>query len=80
MLGGPLNQFPFPFTQNIAFNYAASLNAPLRTHDSWNDTSPRVVLNCKPQGDVMYYLSYAKGYQAGGSTRCCRERRTPPST
>jgi iron complex outermembrane recepter protein len=52
--------------QNIAFNYAASLNAPLRTHDSWNDTSPRVVLDYKPQSDLMYYLSWGKGYQAGG--------------
>jgi iron complex outermembrane recepter protein len=65
-LGGVPALPPFPYYQNIAFNYAASLNAPLRTHNSWNDTSPRVVLNYKPQGDVMYYLSYAKGYQAGG--------------
>ncbi len=57
---------PFPYTQNIAFNYAASLNAPLRMHDSWNDTSPRVVLDYKPQPGIMYYLSYGKGYQAGG--------------
>ena len=63
-LGFPLP--PFPYTQNIAFNYAASLNAPLRTHDSWNDTSPRVVLDYKPQAGLMYYLSYGKGYQAGG--------------
>ncbi len=52
--------------QNIAFNYPIALTAPLRTHESWNDTSPRVVLTYKPQSDVMYYLSYAKGYQAGG--------------
>ncbi|MBS0580901.1 MAG: TonB-dependent receptor [Proteobacteria bacterium] len=63
-LGFPLP--PFPYTQNIAFNFAASLNAPLRYNDSWNDTSPRVVLDFKPQDNLMYYLSYAKGYQAGG--------------
>ncbi len=57
---------PFPYTQNIAFNYAASLNAPLRTNNSWNDTSPRVVLDYKPQSGLMYYLSYGKGYEAGG--------------
>ncbi len=63
-LGFPLP--PFPYTQNIAFNYAASLNAPLRTNNSWNDTSPRVVLDYKPQAGLMYYLSYGKGYEAGG--------------
>jgi iron complex outermembrane recepter protein len=63
-LGFPLP--PFPYTQNLVFSYPASLAAPLRTNDSWNDTSPRVVLDYKPQPGLMYYLSYAKGYQAGG--------------
>jgi iron complex outermembrane recepter protein len=57
---------PFPYTQNLAFYFPVAQTAPLRTHDSWNDTSPRAVLTYKPQSDVMYYLSYARGYQAGG--------------
>ena len=63
-LGFPLP--PFPYTQNIAFPYPSATAAPLRLNDSWNDTSPRVVLDYKPQANLMYYLSYAKGYQAGG--------------
>jgi iron complex outermembrane recepter protein len=63
-LGFPLPAFPY--TQNIAFNYPASQTTPLRYNDSWNDTSPRVVLDYKPSSSVMYYLSYAKGYEAGG--------------
>ncbi len=66
-----LNQFgvplpPFPFTQNLVFNTPVALAAPYRVQNSWNDTSPRVVLDYKPLPDVMFYVSYAHGYQAGG--------------
>ena len=57
---------PFPFTQNIEFSTPISTNAPYRVSNSWNDWSPRVVLDYKPVPDVMFYLSGAKGYQAGG--------------
>lgn len=57
---------PFPFTQNLVFNTAAATAAPLRESNSWNDTSPRVVLDYKPRSDVMLYASYAEGYEAGG--------------
>ena len=45
-LGFPLP--PFPYTQNLEFNTPISTAAPLRLNDSWNDTSPRVVLDYKP--------------------------------
>ncbi len=63
-LGFPLP--PFPYTQNIEFNTPISTNAPLRQSNSWNDTSPRVVLDYKPASNVMLYASAAKGYEAGG--------------
>lgn len=54
------------FQQNLVFNTPVSTAAPLRVSNSWNDTSPRVVLDYKPRPDVMLYGSVAKGYQAGG--------------
>lgn len=57
---------PFPFTQNLIFNTPISTAAPYRVNNSWNDTSPRVVLDYKPVPDAMFYASYAHGYQAGG--------------
>jgi len=35
-------------------------------NDSWNDTSPRVVLDYKPVPGVMIYGSVTRGYEAGG--------------
>jgi len=63
-IGFPLP--PFPYTQNIEFNTPISTAAPLRMSDSWNDTSPRVVLDYKPLPDVMIYGSVTRGYEAGG--------------
>jgi len=57
---------PFPFYQNLEFNYPISNSAPYRVHDSWDDWSPRVVLDYKPTPGLMFYLSGARGYQAGG--------------
>ena len=57
---------PFPFTQNLVFNTAASTSAPLRLNNSWNNTSPRVVIDYKPVTDVMFFASYSQGYEAGG--------------
>ncbi|HUL18088.1 MAG TPA: TonB-dependent receptor, partial [Steroidobacteraceae bacterium] len=56
----------FNFYQNLVFNAPVSTAAPYRVNNSWNDTSPRVVLDYKPRPDVMYYASFAQGYQAGG--------------
>ena len=63
-LGFPLP--PFPYTQNLEFNTPISTAAPLRLNDSWNDTSPRVVLDYKPVPGVMIYGSATRGYEAGG--------------
>lgn len=63
-LGFPLPAFPY--YQNIEFNTPISSNSPLRLSNSWNDTSPRVVLDFKPVPDMMFYASVARGYEAGG--------------
>jgi iron complex outermembrane recepter protein len=54
------------FQQNLEFSTPISTAAPYRVSNSWNDWSPRVVIDYKPVPDVMVYLSGAKGYQAGG--------------
>jgi iron complex outermembrane recepter protein len=54
------------FQQNLVFNTPVSSTTPLRVNNSWNDTSPRVVLDYKPAPDLMLYGSVTKGYQAGG--------------
>jgi iron complex outermembrane receptor protein len=54
------------FQQNLEFNTPISTGAPLVTSNSWNDTSPRVVLDYKPMPALMFYISAARGYQAGG--------------
>jgi iron complex outermembrane recepter protein len=54
------------FQQNLVFNTPVSTAAPLTASNSWNDVSPRVVLDYKPAPDVMLYGSVTKGYQAGG--------------
>ena len=67
--GTPVAPFLPPlqtFQQNLVFNTPISTAAPLRVNNSWNDTSPRVVLDYKAAPDVMVYGSATKGYQAGG--------------
>ena len=54
------------FQQNIEFNSPAATSAPYSISRSWNDFSPRVVLNYKWTPNVMLYGSVAKGYEAGG--------------
>jgi iron complex outermembrane recepter protein len=62
-VGFPLPPFVY---QNLEFNTPISTAAPLRQTNSWNDTSPRVVLDYKPTPDLMFYASAARGYEAGG--------------
>jgi iron complex outermembrane receptor protein len=57
---------PFPYTQNVVFNYPVSLTAPYRLNNSWTDVSPRAVLDYKPSEAALLYLSYSRGYEAGG--------------
>ncbi|MBO9662783.1 MAG: TonB-dependent receptor [Dokdonella sp.] len=54
------------FQQNIYFVTPSTLHHPVALKRSWNDTSPRVVLDYKLTPDVMLYASATKGYQAGG--------------
>jgi iron complex outermembrane receptor protein len=68
------------FQQNLVFNTPVSSAAPLRVSNSWNDTSPRVVLDYKPQADVMLYGSVAKGYQAGGYNALAPGAKYDPET
>jgi len=68
------------FQQNLVFNTPASSTAPLRFSDSWNDTSPRVVLDYRPAADVMLYGSATKGYQAGGYNALAPGAKYQPET
>jgi iron complex outermembrane receptor protein len=54
------------FQQNIYFTTPQTLNAPLGVSNTWNNTSPRLVLDYKLTPDVMLYASAAEGYEAGG--------------
>jgi iron complex outermembrane receptor protein len=51
-------------TQNQIFS--TSVNQLVQKRASWNDTSPRFVLDYKFTPEVMGYASLAKGYKAGG--------------
>jgi len=53
-------------SNNIEFNTLASSAKPLALKNSWNDTSPRLVLDYKLTPELMIYASATKGYQAGG--------------
>jgi len=59
---------PSIFQQNIIFNAAsgAPVGVLVTSHDTWNNVSPRVVLDYKFTPDVMGYASVTKGYKAGG--------------
>ena len=59
---------PSVFRQNLIFNAAsgAPVNVLVKNKNSWNDFSPRVVLDYKFTPDVMGYASVTKGYKAGG--------------
>ncbi len=54
------------FQKNLEYNSPAATNTPLRINRSWNNLSPRIVLNYKWTPNVMFYGSVTKGYEAGG--------------
>ncbi|WP_158882684.1 TonB-dependent receptor [Rhodanobacter sp. L36] len=56
------------FSQNLIFNGAsgAPVGVLVKSKDSWNDLSPRAVLDYKFTPDTMGYVSVTKGYKAGG--------------
>jgi len=51
---------------NVEFTNPASFSAPLGLSKSWNDVSPRLVLDHRYSPDLMVYASVTRGYQAGG--------------
>lgn len=62
MLGVPIETF----LQNIYFVTPATQAHPVALNRSWNDASPRIVLDYKLTPETMLYASATKGYQAGG--------------
>ena len=59
---------PAVFQQNLIFNAAsgAPVGLLVQGKNTWNDLSPRVVLDYKFTPDTMAYISVTKGYKAGG--------------
>jgi len=51
---------------NVEFNNPGSTSAPFASSRSWNNFSPRVVLDQHLNADTMLFASWSKGYQAGG--------------
>jgi len=51
---------------NIEWNDPLSATAPYTVKQSWNDVSPRIVLDHKLTPDALVYGSVTKGYQSGG--------------
>ncbi|HVN42770.1 MAG TPA: TonB-dependent receptor, partial [Steroidobacteraceae bacterium] len=73
-LYGFFNEFPIPpsaYNFDLVFSFPPINGHPIegvkvgRT-DSWNDLSPRFVLDYKVAPNVMVFGSVAKGYKAGG--------------
>jgi iron complex outermembrane receptor protein len=66
---GFFEQFPVPPEAyrfaDIAFQGDTPVGGVTK-NDSWDDVSPRVVLDYKVNPDVMWFGSIAKGYKAGG--------------
>ncbi len=53
-------------TSNIEFNNPAWAAAPVYARKSWNNVSPRLVLDHHLDKDTMVFASVTRGYQAGG--------------
>lgn len=53
-------------TRNVEFNNTVSIAAPFTSSRSWNNFSPRIVLDHHLTPDHMVYGSWSKGYLAGG--------------
>lgn len=75
--GGFFDVFPIPpelralYTNDIVFGFPpigdqAIEGQKVKSKDSWDDVSPRFVIDYKLSDDVMVFGSLAKGYKAGG--------------
>lgn len=66
---GFFTMFPIPPEAYRFSDIVFQVDTPaggLTKNDSWNDVSPRLVLDYKVTPDVMVFGSLAKGYKAGG--------------
>lgn len=61
-----LNQFDPPGPTFFAAGTTLAAPAPYSTSESWNNFSPRAVVQYKFTDDVMAYGSYSKGFKSGG--------------
>ncbi|MFO1407852.1 MAG: TonB-dependent receptor [Steroidobacteraceae bacterium] len=67
-----LNSIGIPLTPDfynfdlVFANNPAIEGVKVKAHDTWNDLSPRFVVDYKMTDDVMLWGSLAKGYKAGG--------------
>jgi iron complex outermembrane receptor protein len=64
-IGVPLSPAVYQFDLVFA-NGPAIEGQKVKAHDTWNDLSPRFVIDYKLTDDVMLWGSVAKGYKAGG--------------
>ncbi len=67
--GGFFTMFPIPPEAYRFSDIVFAVDTPadgLTRKDSWDDISPRLVLDYKINPDVMVFGSLAKGYKAGG--------------
>ncbi len=60
-------------TSNINFNSAAATSNVVRSSASWNNTSPRLVIDHHLDKDTMVFASVTRGYQAGGFNAIYKE-------
>ncbi len=60
-------------TSNINFNSPQATNSVVRSSASWNNTSPRLVIDHKLNRDTMLFASVTRGYQAGGFNAIYKE-------
>ncbi len=60
-------------TSNINFNSPEATAQVLRKSASWNNTSPRLVVDHHLDKDTMVFASVTRGYQAGGFNAIYKE-------
>jgi iron complex outermembrane receptor protein len=72
---GFFDAFPIPpqfYEFDLVFDFAAGVNGQqiegqkVKLDDSWDDLSPRFVVDYSFDADTMVFASLAKGYKAGG--------------
>ena len=67
-------------TQNQLVNGQGAANAPLVVRSSWNNASPRLVVDRRLGADTLVYGSVTRGYQAGGFNSLQVNGRYDPET